>query len=404
MSTIDIGLGPGSTRRRRSRSGGRSGSTPTRAQGAGRVPPSQAARSANILLLGAVALLLLLGLAMVLSASSVYSLAEGRSAWYYTQRQLMWCAVGLVALVVMAGIDYRLWRRMVGLLVLGSLVLLVAVLIPGIGIEANGARRWIGIGPLTVQPSELVRFALVVYVADLLATRRAVLADVHRSLHPVLILLAPVVILVMLQPDLGSTLLIVVVVMSMLLAGGVPLVSLGRWAMAGASLAVVAALFEPYRRDRLLAYLDPWADPYGNTQQSLQSLVGIASGGLTGAGLGEGRVKWGYLPFPHTDFIFATVAEELGFIGAALLVMLFVVVAVAGFRIALHAPDRFGTLLGIGITLVLVAQAFVNIGAVIGLLPITGLPLPFISVGGTSMVVSMASVGVLASIAKRSTT
>ncbi|MCB0997246.1 MAG: putative lipid II flippase FtsW, partial [Acidimicrobiales bacterium] len=385
------------------RGGGSRGGRVVTRRARARVAPSPASRSANVGLLAAVGLLLVLGLAMVLSASSVYSLGEGRSAWYYTQRQLIWCGLGLVALFIMAGIDYRLWRRVVGLLVIGSILMLAAVLVPGIGIAANGSRRWLGMGALTIQPSEIARFALVVYVADLLAARRAVVADVHRSLYPVLFLLAPVCLLVMLQPDLGSTLLIVGVVVAMLLAGGVPLSSLGRWALAGASLAMLAAILEPYRRDRLLAFLDPWSDPQGNTQQSLQSLVGIASGGLTGSGLGEGRAKWGYLPFPHTDFIFATVAEELGFIGAALLIVLFVVVTIAGFRIALHAPDRFGTLLGIGVTLTLVSQAFVNIGAVIGLLPITGVPLPFISVGGTSMVVSMASVGVLASIAKRST-
>ena len=208
-------------------------------------------------------------------------------------------------------------------------------------------------------------------------------------------------VLVLSQPDLGTVIIAGGIMVAVMFVGGVPAVPLMTVAAIGGAFATALTMTQPYRRARLLAFLDPWDDPLNTGYQTIQSMVGIASGGLTGVGVGEGRAKWGYLPFAHTDFIYATVAEEMGFIGASMILTLFVVLAVVGVRIAMRAPDQFGTLLAVGIVVWLVSQALVNIGAVVGVLPITGVPLPFVSFGGTSLVAVMGAVGILLNIGKQ---
>ena len=345
----------------------------------------------------------LLGLVMVMSASSVVALDEYGSSWYFVLRQAAWAGAGVVALVVIARIDYHRWRRFAGPFLLVSLVLLAVVFVPGVGVGANGATRWIGVGSLTIQPSELAKLAVLVWVADLLSRRAAYMHNTRATLRPVIVVLAVVATLVMLQPNLGTTMVIAAIALTLCFVAGTPALPLTGWATFGLSAAVGLALAAEYRRERVLTFLDPWADPMDKGYQNIQSLVGIASGGFFGSGLGASRAKWGYLPYAHSDFIFAIIGEELGLVGATVVVGLFVLLAIIGVRIALHAPDRFGLLLAMGVTAWFCVQAFVNIGAVIGILPITGVPLPFVSAGGSSLVFGMAGAGLLLSVARQAT-
>jgi cell division protein FtsW len=313
---------------------------------------------------------------------------------------MTWLTLGTVALVATVSIDYRRWRTLALPLLVASAGLLLLVLVPGFGLSVNGARSWIGVGSLTLQPSELAKLALILFVAELLSRRSSAIADSRLTLRPVLVVAGGVAFLVMLQPDLGTTMVLGALVLALLFVGGVPLLPLGATAALGGGMALVLALRKDYRRARLLAFLDPSADPERIGYQITQSLTGVASGRLTGVGLGASRAKWGFLPNAHTDFIFAIIGEETGLMGALAVVGLFVAFAVLGVRAALHAPDRFGMLVAAGVTAWIVSQALVNIGGVVGLLPITGLTLPFVSFGGTSLMVTMAATGILLNVAR----
>ncbi len=343
----------------------------------------------------------LLGLVMVMSASSVVALDDYGSSWYFVTRQAAWAGVGAVALLAVARIDYHRWRRLASPLLLLSLGLLILVLVPRIGVGANGATRWIGVGSLTFQPAELAKFALLVWVAELLARRAAFMHNSRATLRPVVVVLAVMATLLMLQPNLGTTIVLAAIALTLLFVAGAPLAPLAAWATLGIGVATTLALSAPYRRSRVLPVLDPRADPRDKGYQNIQALVGVASGGFLGRGLGASRAKWGFLPFAHTDFIFAIIGEELGLVGAAVVVGMFVLLVIIGVRVALHAPDRFGLLLAIGVTAWFGVQAFVNVGGVIGILPITGVPLPFVSAGGSSLVFTMAAGGLLLSVARQ---
>jgi cell division protein FtsW len=348
-----------------------------------------------------VVVLNLVGLLMVLSASAVDSYYEYGSAWYHFQRQFIWFFLGSVALLVTMRIDYRSWRRYTKVLLIGSIVLLMLVLVPGLGINVNGSSRWLGWGPVRIQPSEIAKLAVLLFAADLLARRSQRIHESRITIRPVMAVFGFVALLIMAQPNLGTTVILGVIVFVTLFVAGTPLRPLGLLATAGAGLATFAAFAEPYRVRRLMAFRNPWDDPLNAGYQTIQAQVGIAEGGLAGVGLGEGRAKWGFLPYPHTDFIFAIIGEELGFIGALTVVGLFVAFGVLGIRVALHAPDRFGMLLASGVTAWILVQAFVNIGAVVGALPITGVPLPFVSFGGSSLLVLMAATGLLLNVARQ---
>ncbi|HEX5587564.1 MAG TPA: putative lipid II flippase FtsW [Acidimicrobiia bacterium] len=357
--------------------------------------------STPMLLVLTVGVLNIVGVVMVLSASSVSSLTDYGSPWYFFLRQLMWTLVGIVAFVIGIRLDYRVLRRLVRPLLIVSAVLLVAVLIPGVGVHVSGSRRWIGAGFLRFQPSELAKLALLLYAADLASRRAREVGDWRRVLKPVLVVLGGFVVLVMRQPDMGSAIVLAMVTMSVLIASGVRAKHLAVVGVAGASLMTLLAYAEPYRRARMLTFLHPFSDRTDQGYQIAQSLIAIGSGGWTGVGLGASRAKWNFLPNAHTDFIFAIIAEELGLLGGILVLALFAVFAVLGIRTAARAADRFGALLAVGITTWVVGQAVINVGAVCGLLPITGIPLPFISFGGTALVTTMFGVGVLVNIARR---
>ncbi|MCB9373611.1 MAG: putative lipid II flippase FtsW [Microthrixaceae bacterium] len=367
---------------------------------AGRLRPGRATGPC-VAILGIVACLTLLGLVMVISASSVTDLKDHGTTWYSFKRQAVWAVVGTFGLVLALRVHYRRWRRWAGPMLIGAVALLVLVLVPGIGAEVNGSSRWIGVGALRVQPSEFAKLAVLLFVAKLLADReREGNARVTRlTLKPTLVVFGGVAALLMLQPNLGTTIVLGAIVLAVLFIFGARLHHLGGVAVVGVGAATALALQASYRRARVTAFLDPWADVSDSGYQTIQSLVGIASGGLFGVGLGASRAKYEFLPEAHTDFIFAIVAEELGLFGAAVVIGLFVALTYFGVRVALETADPFGRLVATGITTWFGVQAFVNIGAVVAVLPITGVPLPFVSFGGSSLVVTMIAAGILANIA-----
>jgi cell division protein FtsW len=363
--------------------------------------PSGRPTAAFAALLGIVLTLNLVGLVMVLSASSVTSQAEYGSPWHYVARQAVWSVIGGIVLLGVQRVDYHRWRPWAGVGLVAVLLALALVLVPGVGVTANGSTRWLGRGSIAIQPSELAKLAMVMFVADLLGRRIHRMRDPAATLRPVLVVTTVVVALIMLQPNLGTTLVVVAIVVALLFVAGAPLHRLAVLASVGAALAAAAALAAPYRRARVFAYLDPWADPMNTGYQTLQAWAALAEGGISGVGVGAGRAKWGFLPFAHTDFIFAVIGEEFGLLGAVAVVLLFVGLGVLGVRTALRAPDALGMLLATGVTAWFVAQAFINIGAVVAVLPVTGVPLPFVSAGGSSLVASMAAAGLLANVARQ---
>ena len=366
--------------------------------GTGRAAPGTV--SGPLLLATVVLVLCVVGLVMVLSSSSVQALREYGSSWVFFRRQVVWLVLGSLALVVTARIDYHLWRRLAAPLLLVAILLLAVVLAPGVGISVNGSTRWLGVGQLRMQPSELAKLALLFFCADLLS-RRAPAGDRGWPLRPVLLALGAVALLVMLQPDLGTTLVLACIVMTLLFVGGTPVRTMaGVVGVVGVG-AFALGMVEPYRRARILSFLNPWADAGNTGYQVVQSLVGLGTGRLTGVGVGASRAKWGFLPNAHTDFIFAILGEELGLAGSLVVIALFVSFATLGIRVAVRAPDLFGALLAAGITAWVAGQAFVNIGAVVGILPVSGVPLPFVSFGGSSLVILMAAVGILLNVARR---
>ncbi|MCL4293351.1 MAG: putative lipid II flippase FtsW [Acidimicrobiia bacterium] len=354
-----------------------------------------------VLIVGTVAVLNAIGCVMVLSASSVESLSNYGTAWYFFRRQLIWTALGVTAFVVASRIDYRHWRRWVIPLLVVSFGLLLAVLVPGVGIEVWGSRRWLGGGALRFQPSEVAKLALVVFAADVLARRSRRVHVPREALVPVLAVFGAFATVVMLEPDMDSTVVLGIIVASVLVVGGVRMLHVATLGSVAVAAAAVFAVSAPYRRARVLTFLHPTADPSNTGYQLMQSLIALGSGGWTGVGLGAGRSKWMFLPNAHTDFIFAVIGEELGLLGCLIVVLLFAAFAVLGIRAALRAPDRFGMLLATGITVWIVSQALINIASVIGLLPVSGITLPFVSFGGSSLLIAMGATGVLANVARQ---
>jgi cell division protein FtsW len=349
-------------------------------------------------LLAVIVLLSMLGLVMVLSASAASALREEGSSWYFFKRHAIWLVIGCIALLVTMRIDYRVWQRLTRPLLLLALTMLTLVLIPGVGVTVNGATRWLAVGPIPLQPAEFAKLAVILFCADLLARREEWSSSL--TLRPVLVVTAYIAFLLMAQPNLGTTIITASIVFAMLFTAGVPMRNFAPVAVAGATLAALLAVMSPYRMRRLVGFADVWTNRKGDGYQTFQSLISISNGGVTGVGLGASRGKWGYLPYAHTDFIFSIIAEELGLVGAVTVILLFLAIGVLGIATAAHAPDRFGTLVAIGITAWILVQAFMNIGVALALLPVTGVPLPFLSSGGSSLVVTLASFGILLNIAR----
>jgi len=370
--------------------------------GAPRSGVSADADSGSVLLVAVVAMLCTIGLMMVLSASSVEGLRSYGGAWVFFQRQLIWVTIGAVVLAGASRLDYHQWRKLVVPVLGGSFVLLLLVLMPGVGIAAGGSSRWLGTDTVRIQPSELAKLAVLLFGADLLARRAELVGDLSSVMRPLLLTSGVMAGLVLLQPDMGTALLMMFTVFVLMFVGGVPLLPMSALSVAASVSAVFLAKAEAYRWERVSSFRDPFGDFANGGYQVAQSLVALGTGHVGGVGLGASRAKWGFLPNAHTDFIFAIVGEELGLLGTVGVVGLFVGFAVLGVRTALRAPDRFGALVAAGVTAWVCGQAVVNMGAVTGLLPVTGVPLPFVSFGGSSLVVTMLAAGILVNIARQS--
>jgi len=354
------------------------------------------------LLLGSTALLLMIGLVMVLSASSVRSYAASGSSYTFFVRQLVWVGLGLPVLAVGLRMPVRALRWLGYPLLVGSLVLLVLVLVPGVGHRVDGATRWIALtSRANIQPSELAKLGLALWGADLLVRKHKLLREWKHLLVPLVPVAAVAAVLVMLEPDLGTTLVLLLVVLALLYVVGAParlfvMLLAGTGALAGLMIAI-----EPYRMARVTGFLDPFADAQGEGFQAVQGLYALSSGGWWGRGLGASREKWaGGLPNGHTDYIFAIIGEELGLLGTFLVLALFAVLSYAGIRVAKRTPDPFAKLAAAAVTAWITGQALINIGAVVALLPITGIPLPLISFGGSALLPTLFAIGMLASFAR----
>ncbi|MGH3345143.1 MAG: putative lipid II flippase FtsW, partial [Carbonactinosporaceae bacterium] len=354
------------------------------------------------LLLGTTSLLVLLGLVMVLSASSVTSFESFGSSFYFFWRQLAWVACGVPLMVVAARLPVRAYRMLAYPLLLGSLLLLVLVLVPGIGVTVNGNRNWIAFGgPFRIQPSELAKLALVLWGADLFARKYKLLDQWKHMLVPLVPTGFIVIGLVIFGRDVGTSVILFAILLSLLWIAGAPLRLFG--AMVG--LIAVGSVYliraEQYRLERVSSFWDPFSDYYGSGWQAAQSIFALSTGGWFGVGLGASREKWGQLPEAHTDFIFAIIGEELGLAGTLTVLTLFAAVGYAGLRIAVRSRDPFVRLTAGGATAWLLVQAMVNVGAVLGVLPVTGIPLPLVSYGGSALLPTMFALGMLLSFAKR---
>ena len=336
------------------------------------------------------------GLVMVYSATSASAaLANGDPA-YYLKRQAIYAVLGIALMVAASRLDFRVLRRVAPVLVVTSLGLLLAVLV--IGQSVNGARRWLTFGPAVFQPSELAKIALAVWAASYL-TRRGAPRSLPELWRPVGLLTAVVCGLLLVEPDLGTAIAIVAMLAAMLLVAGTPTRTLGAGLGIASAVGLVAIWFEPYRRARLFSFLNPWQDAQGAGFQTVQAMIGLGSGGIFGVGLGQSVQKANYLPEAHTDMIFAIIGEELGLVGAAAVIAAYCAFAYFGLKIALGCKDPFGKRLAAGLTVLICGQAAINLAAVMGLAPLTGIPLPFVSYGGSSLVVALASVGILLNIA-----
>lgn len=347
-------------------------------------------------------LLLLMGLVMSFSAS-VVDAAEDGDPFGILRRQLAWAAIGVPAFLLVAAIDHRVWRRLSWVMLVAALVGLVLVLVPGLGLERGGSTRWIGLGPLVLQPSELAKLASLLWLADVYERKRprdGVPFEVHHLLVPALPLLAIMGALVIAEPDLGTTFVLAIIVGLVLYIEGLPIRLFGLVAGIGGLLAVALSFTAAYRIDRITGWLHPEADPSGTGFQLLQSLYALGSGGWFGVGLGSSRGKWNFVPNPETDFVFAIIGEELGLVGAMVVLLLFTALLIFGLRIARRARGGFGRTVAFGVTAWLVAQATINIATVVGLLPITGMTLPLVSAGGSSLVSSLVALGILVAIGR----
>ena len=345
-------------------------------------------------------LILAIGVIMVYSASAILAFHDFGDSFYYLKRQLIFAALGVGAMLITMRIDYHVWGKFANIGLIICFSLLVIVLIPGIGVERGGARSWLGIASFGIQPSEFMKMAMIIFMAKVLAVPESRITSFSRGLLPMLLILGLAFGLIMLQPDLGTGAVLLGATLLVIYTAGAKLSHLGWLGIVGivgfASLIAAA----PYRLQRITSFLDPWQDPLGAGYQIIQSLYAIGPGGLVGLGLGMSRQKYSYLPEPQTDFIFSIIAEELGFIGASAVLLLFLLLIWRGMRTAITAPDSFGSLLATGIVGMIAVQVIINIAVVTGMMPVTGITLPLISAGGSSLTLMLTAIGILLNISR----
>ena len=346
--------------------------------------------------------LLAVGMTMVYSASAIWAEYKFDDSFFFAKRQMLFAVVGIIAMFFIMNVDYWTWRTWAKVILIVCFVLLILVLIPGVGNVRNGSRSWIGVGAFSVQPSEFMKLAMIAFLAKFLSEKQKQITSFKSGLMPSLGLVFTAFALIMLQPDLGTGTVMVGTCVVMIFISGAKIMHFVYLGLVGVAGFVGLIASAPYRMDRITSFLDPWKDPLGTGFQMIQSLYAIGPGGLFGLGLGESRQKFFYLPEPQTDFIFAIIAEELGFIGGSFVLLLFSLLLWRGVRIALGAPDLYGSLLATGIIAMIAIQVMINIGVVTGLMPVTGITLPFLSYGGSSLTLMLMAVGVLLNVSRYS--
>ncbi|THG92215.1 stage V sporulation protein E [Alkalihalobacillus alcalophilus ATCC 27647 = CGMCC 1.3604] len=359
-------------------------------------------RAPDYILLILILSLLVIGMIMVYSASAAWATYRFDDSFFFLKRQLFFAGLGIFAMFFIMNIDYWTWKSLAKMMVIVCFILLIIVLIPGVGLVRGGAQSWLGVGAFSIQPSEFMKMAMIVFLAKFLSENQKHITSFKKGLVPSLSIVMLAFGMIMMQPDLGTGAVMVGTSVVMIFVVGARIshfVMLGLIGLAGFAGLIISA---PYRIKRITSFLDPWEDPLGSGFQIIQSLYAIGPGGLMGMGLGESRQKYFYLPEPQTDFIFAILAEELGFIGGVIVLLLFAFVFWRGIRIALEAQDLFGSLLAIGIISMVAIQVMINVGVVTGLIPVTGITLPLLSYGGSSLTLMLVSLGVLLNISKHS--
>ncbi|MFH1407325.1 MAG: putative lipid II flippase FtsW [Candidatus Omnitrophota bacterium] len=344
--------------------------------------------------------LVCLGIVMVYSSSALYGYHHYKDAMFYLKRHLLYACIGIALAAFVMAMDYAKLRAFSKPILFLSIVLLLCVYIPGLGVQVGGAKRWIRIGNFTIQPSEFVKLAIIIYLADFLSRKKHVIKSFVQGFLPPSLIVGATLALVLAQPDLGKTVSIAVVAFLLYAVAGINFAHMVSVFLFSLPLVYSLVYQVAYRRKRILAFLNPWQDPRGAGYQIIQSYIALGSGGLLGVGLGASRQKLFYLPQSHTDFIFSIIGEELGLVGASAVIILFFLFVTEGMRISARARDLFGQLLGVGITSTICMEALINIGASIGAIPTKGLPLPFVSYGGSAIIANLIGVGLLLNIAK----
>lgn len=358
------------------------------------------ARNIRINIFMTVVILICIGIVMIYSASSIFAWEKYKDGFFFLKRHITFIVVGLFLTFLVMSIDYKLLRRFARPAWIVSFLLLVLVLLPGIGREVAGARRWFRFKFISFQPSELANLALIVYIADFIARKNAIIKTSLKGFLPPLAVLGLTVLLVLAQPDLGTSIALAIVVFLMLFIAGVRPLYLLSVLLASLPFLYILVFKVPYRRMRILAFLNPWIDPRGSGFQIIQSQLALGSGGIFGVGLGQSRQKLFYLPAAHTDFIFSIIGEELGMLGTIGIIILFIIFIRQGFKIIKNAADTFGYFLALGVVLMIALKAIINIGVSCGLFPTKGMPLPFISYGGSSFIFDLVSVGILMNVGR----
>lgn len=357
-------------------------------------------RSVEILLVVSVILISIFGIIMIYSASSIWAEYKYNDPLKYVKNQALFFIIGLILMFLVSKINYKFYLKKSNILLIGCIILLILVLIPGVGMVRNGSRSWFGIGSFGIQPSEFTKLALIIFTSKYLMNNEKNMKNIKKGVLPILCVLLFVFGLIMLQPDFGTGMIIVISIIGLLFVGGVSMkffIGLGIIGVLGITGLIIIA---PYRLTRILSFLNPWSDPLGSGFQIIQSLYAIGPGGLFGFGFLNSRQKHFYLPEPQTDFIFSIISEEFGFLGIVIVVTLFLTIIITGFKISKNCKDLFGKYLSFGIMFQLSFQALLNLMVVVGLIPVTGVTLPFLSYGGSSLLITLCSIGVILNISR----
>ena len=362
--------------------------------------PVKKSNNMDFTLLITVLILLAIGVAMVFSASSISSQLKYQDKYHFLKSQGAYALLGIAVMLFLSRFNYKILGKFAPILVVVSIVLLLLVFVPGIGFQANGAWRWIQIGPIPMQPSEFAKFTLILFMAKSISNKKDKIRTFFQGVVPYILLMSVYCILIILEPNKSMAMIFVLITFALLFSAGAKITHLLVWGLPLIPAAAYIFIKDKYSLLRITSYMDPWADPLKSGYQAIQSLLALGSGGLFGLGLGNSRQKFFYIPEPQNDFIFSIIGEELGFIGTFTIIVLFLLLIWRGIRIAMHAPDSFGCLLATGIVCMIAIQVILNIAVATVSIPTTGVSLPFISSGGTSLLFAMANMGILLNISK----